>query len=108
MQRRYGLSLAFFLGCVTLSFGQSLPYTTQQRAQIETTRQGLQQFHDDNYQRAVTKATQLGRPIVEVLRDGKVARLQGISETGELLYVTTFSNVRSAQTTRTTDRKSVV
>lgn len=101
MQRHYGLIMAFFLGSVALAFGQPLPYTAQQRAQIEQTRQVIQQQQDDNYQRAVQAATERGRPLSGIGRNGAVFRLHGITETGELLYVTTY-NAQSAATTRTT------
>ncbi len=102
MQRRNGLILAFILGSVALSMGQPVPYTAQQRATIENSRQVLQQFRDENYQRAVAKAKETGRPITTVRPDGRVIQLHSITPTGELLYLTTYSNALSAATTRTT------
>ena len=102
MQRRHGLILAFTLGRVILSMGQPLPYTAQQRATIETTRQTLQTFQGENYQRAVAVAKQRGKPITLIQSGGRVVQLDGITETGELLYITTYSNARAAATTRTT------
>lgn len=102
MQQRYGLVLALLMGSIALAMGQPLPYTSQQRAQIETTRQAIQQRQAENYQRAVSEATRRGRLITEVRSDGAVFRLHRLTETGELLYLKTYSNARSATTTRTT------
>ncbi len=102
MQRRNGLILAFILGSVILSMGQPLPYTAQQRATIEATRQTLQTYHEANYQRAVAVAKQRGKPITLIQSGGRVVQLDGITETGELLYITTYSNAKAAATTRTT------
>lgn len=102
MQRRNGLILALILGSVILSMGQPLPYTAQQRATIEMTRQTLQSFHEANYQRAVAVAKQRGKPITRIQSDGRVVQLDGITETGELLYIATNSNAKAAATTRTT------
>ncbi|MBC8154203.1 MAG: peptidase S8, partial [Bacteroidetes bacterium] len=101
MQQRFGLVVALLLGSLCVVTGQPLPYTLQQRAQIEKTRQAIQQSRDNNYSRAVAVANQRGKFITDIHPDGSVFLLHRLTETGELLYLKTYSNARSATTTRT-------
>lgn len=81
---------------------QPLPqYSARQRAALTALGQSYDKVRTPNYQRALALAKRLGRPIEQRLSNGATRILHGVSETGELLYLTTFSTTRQGQTTRT-------
>ncbi|CCG98444.1 peptidase S8/S53 subtilisin kexin sedolisin [Fibrella aestuarina BUZ 2] len=93
--------LAFLSSSV---LAQPLPqYSAAQRSRLQALQQTLSQEQTSNYQRALTVATQRGRQAIEPAGNGHVQILRGIDEiTGNLLYDISFTNVRAAETTRTT------
>ncbi|CAN5817456.1 hypothetical protein BH24BAC1_BH24BAC1_08990 [soil metagenome] len=61
----------------------------------------LEREHKLNRERALELAPKKGWAVERVYPDGTVISLQGVDETGQPIYYTTYSNARSAATTRT-------
>jgi hypothetical protein len=90
-------------GLASLS-AQPLPqYNTAQRARQQAIQQTLSQQQSANFRKALAEAHRQGRAEIEPDGKGGTIRLRGIDdETGNLLYDMAHTNVRAAQTTRTT------
>ena len=109
MQKRLQFRVEWLLAClltgiaVTALTAQSLPqYSRQQRVQQLDLQRKLTTVETGNYQRALTEARRLNRPVEQRRSNGTVLVLRGVSERGELLYDATYSVTRAAQSTRTT------
>jgi hypothetical protein len=103
LRLRNSLSLAsiFLLSSLVL-LGQPLPqYSAQQQAKQLEIQRIITADRAENYQRALSVAQKLGRPLQQRRSDGTVIILSGISETGELLYNTTYSATQAGQSLRT-------
>ncbi len=74
---------------------QSIPYSTAQRQRIESLRKTIQKTSETEYNRALSLAKILARPLREVRSNGQVIALAGVDERGNLIYYTT--NVGNAQ-----------
>ncbi|QKZ12040.1 GEVED domain-containing protein [Spirosoma sp. KUDC1026] len=103
LRLRNSLPLAsVFLLISFYSSGQPLPqYTAQQQAKQLEIQRIITADRAENYQRALNVAQKLGRPLQQRRSDGTVVILSGISETGELLYNTTYSATQAGQSLRT-------
>jgi len=103
LRLRNSLPLAsVFLLSSLIVLGQPLPqYTAQQQTKQLEIQRIITADRAGNYQRALTVAQKLGRPLQQRRSDGTVISLSGISETGELLYNTTYSTTQAAQSLRT-------
>ena len=98
----YGLAIFFVVITALKLTAQPLPqYSIQQRTQLAELQKVIAQTQTENYQRALTVARRLNRPI-EQRSPHRVVMLRGISDRGELLYDATYSTTRAAQSTRTT------
>lgn len=89
---------------VTFALAQPRPlnqYSDQQKTQQIALQKTLTQLEQANYQLAQAEAIRLKRPLIERLGDGTVRMLRGITERGELLYETTYSNLQAGITTKT-------
>ena len=85
---------------VTFLRAQSLPYSAGQRQQIEQFRQTLQKTSETNYNRAISLAKALGRPLRQVRANGQILTLVGVDDYGNLRYYTTHvSNAQVAVST---------
>ncbi|WP_080059265.1 S8 family serine peptidase [Spirosoma aerolatum] len=97
------LSALLLAGIQSVVSAQSIPYSSAQRQQITQLRQLIQQAHDASYNRAVSLAKQLGRPLREVRSNGRIVELVGIDDFGNLLYqgTTLVGNAQAANSTKT-------
>ncbi len=96
------LSGFFLLTSVTSLLAQPLPYSAVQRQQIDQLRQTLQKSREANYNRALSLARTLGRPIQKVRPNGQSIALAGVDDYGNLLYYTTYvGNAQIAVSTGT-------
>jgi hypothetical protein len=102
----YRLSgLLAFLSSTVLApvLAQPLPqYSTEQRARQQAVQQTLSQQQAANYQKALAVMKRQGRAEIEPAGSGQIRVLRGLDEeTGNLLYDISHTNVRAANTTRT-------
>ncbi|MFT4031369.1 MAG: S8 family serine peptidase [Siphonobacter sp.] len=84
-----------------ISFAQKPLYSTQHIKLLEKSAKQVAKQENNTYQKALRVAQKRGWFVERYYHDGRRISLQGITETGEPIYVTTFSNVASAATTRT-------
>jgi hypothetical protein len=81
---------------------QPLPqYSARQQAIQKGLQQSIEQIQTQNYQKAITEAQRLNRPLEQRSPTGRVMVLRGITNTGELLYDATYSTTQAAISTRT-------
>ncbi len=92
-----------FSGTCLVAQPQPLPqYSDRQQAIQKGLQQAITQFQTENYQKALTEARRLNRPLEQRSPTGRVMLLRGITSTGELLYDATYSATQAAISTRTT------
>jgi Subtilase family/GEVED domain/Ig-like domain CHU_C associated len=94
-------TLVFFLFSTTLSMAQKSLYNDAQTKKLQTLSAELTNQQNQNYQKALKMARQQNWETEIDLGNGRIARLQGIDDTGHPLYLATESNANAAATTRT-------
>src|SRR5919202_3121510 len=91
----------FLLAFVVSSTAQPLPqYSARQRTQQVELQKSIAQSQVQNYQKALTEARRLNRPVEQRHPNGRVVVLRGITAWGELLYDATTSTTQAGQSTR--------
>jgi Subtilase family/GEVED domain/Secretion system C-terminal sorting domain len=98
---RLQFTIIVFLVSTTFSFAQKDLYNDTQKQKLARVSEEITSEYNTNYQKAFKVANQKGWKTEGDLGNGKIFRLNGIDETGHLLYIATESNANAAATTRT-------
>ncbi|WP_460984333.1 S8 family serine peptidase [Spirosoma fluminis] len=102
LRRVYPVISFMLLTLASPSAAQPLPqYSARQRAQQLSLQKSINQQQTANYQKALTEARRLNRPIEQRHLNGRIVILRGIDSRGELLYDATDNTTLAGQSTRT-------
>jgi hypothetical protein len=98
---KFSITLVLFLFSATLSIAQKELYNDAQKKKQQILSTELTTQQNQNYQKAMKMARQKNWETEVDLGNGRMARLQGIDDTGHPLYLATESNANASATTRT-------